>query len=435
MRLVQQPLSARVIIMTIKTWPRVIALADMNAFFASVEQVHNPDLMGKPIGITNSINGTCIITSSYEARAFGVCTGMRVRDAKRLCPDFIQIPANPVLYAKVSTRIMDSLQDISPDIEIFSVDEAFIDLTRCKKVWDTTTEVIGMKIKRKVFSVSKVKCSVGISGDKSTAKWAAKLMKPDGLTIIPPWEAAAKLRGVPVTELCGVNKGIGGFLAKHGAFTCGDVARLPISVLGQRFGSPGKRIWYMCQGKDPDKVQTNIKPPKSIGHGKVMPPNTTSKDTIYMYLIHMTEKVTQRLRKHALTAQCFYIGLKTSHEWLGHKFKIKFPSNDSKPIFELCKIVISRYWHGEGIYQVQLTALDPREEKGQVDLFEDDDTKNHQLNKALDNINKRYGEFTLAPANLLNRSDMPNVIAPAWRPHGHRQTIQDANLEKKESGE
>ena len=407
--------------MTIKTWSRVIALADMNAFFASVEQVDNPDLMGKPIGITNSLTGTCIITSSYEARAFGVCTGMRVKEAKRLCPGFIQIAANPVLYAKVSTRIMDSLQDISPDIEIFSVDEAFIDLTRCKKVWDTTPEVIGMMIKQKVFSVSKVKCSVGISGDKSTAKWAAKSMKPDGLTIIPPWEAATKLRDVAVTELCGVNIGIGAFLAKHGAFTCGDVARLPISILGQRFGNPGKRIWYMCQGKDPDKVQTNIKLPKSVGHGKVMPPNTTAKDTIYMYLIHMTEKVTQRLRKNSLTAQCFYIGLKTKHGWLGRKFKI-------------CKIIIYRYWHGEGIYQVQLTALDPREEKGQIDLFEYDDTKDHQLNKALDNINKRYGEFTLAPANLLNRSVMPNVIAPAWRPHGHRQTIQDVNLEKRESG-
>jgi DNA polymerase-4 len=420
--------------MTIKTWSRVIALADMNAFFASVEQVDNPDLMGKPIGITNSLTGTCIITSSYEARAFGVCTGMRVKEAKRLCPGFIQIAANPVLYAKVSTRIMDSLQDISPDIEIFSVDEAFIDLTRCKKVWDTTPEVIGMMIKQKVFSVSKVKCSVGISGDKSTAKWAAKSMKPDGLTIIPPWEAATKLRDVAVTELCGVNIGIGAFLAKHGAFTCGDVARLPISILGQRFGNPGKRIWYMCQGKDPDKVQTNIKLPKSVGHGKVMPPNTTAKDTIYMYLIHMTEKVTQRLRKNSLTAQCFYIGLKTKHGWLGRKFKIAFPSNSSKPIIELCKIVIYRYWHGEGIYQVQLTALDPREEKGQIDLFEYDDTKDHQLNKALDNINKRYGEFTLAPANLLNRSVMPNVIAPAWRPHGHRQTIQDVNLEKRESG-
>ena len=420
--------------MTIKTWSRVIALADMNAFFASVEQVDNPDLMGKPIGITNSLTGTCIITSSYEARAFGVCTGMRVKEAKRLCPGFIQIAANPVLYAKVSTRIMDSLQDISPDIEIFSVDEAFIDLTRCKKVWDTTPEVIGMMIKQKVFSVSKVKCSVGISGDKSTAKWAAKSMKPDGLTIIPPWEAATKLRDVAVTELCGVNIGIGAFLAKHGAFTCGDVARLPISILSQRFGNPGKRIWYMCQGKDPDKVQTNIKSPKSIGHGKVMPPNTTAKDTIYMYLIHMTEKVTQRLRKNSLTAQCFYIGLKTKHGWLGRKFKIAFPSNSSKPIIELCKIVIYRYWHGEGIYQVQLTALDPREEKGQIDLFEDDDTKDHQLNKALDNINKRYGEFTLAPANLLNRSVMPNVIAPAWRPHGHRQTIQDVSLEKRESG-
>lgn len=409
--------------MSIQDWPRVIALADMNAFFASIEQARNPHLVGKPVGITNGMTGTCIITCSYEARSYGVHTGMRVKEARKLCPSFIQLPANPVLYAEVSSNIMQILHEITPDIEIFSVDEAFLDISRCKKIWHDA-EAIGIEIKHKVFSVSGVRCSVGISGDKTTAKYAAKRYKPDGLTIIPPWEAANTLIDVPVMEICGINKGIAAFLAKRGAFTCGDVAKLPISVLGQRFGNPGKRIWQMCQGKDPDQVENNVKAPKSIGHGKVMPPNTRSRDTIYMYLIHMAEKVAQRLRKNALQAQRFFIGLKTHDGWLGsNQLRTKFPTNDSGPIMELCKVALCRYWHGAGVFQVQVTALDPRQEKGQIDLFGEDNVKQYQLNKAMDLINQRYGEFTLAPAKLLNRSDMPNVIAPAWKPYGHRQTI------------
>ena len=416
--------------MTLEKWPRVIALADMNAFFASVEQVHNPDLIGKPVGITNGLTGTCIITSSYEARSFGIKTGMRVKEAKQLCPDFIQIPANPVLYAHVSTQIMESLQDITPDIEVFSVDEAFLDLTRCKKFWNTTPEIIGTMIKQNVYGVSGVKCSVGISGDKSTAKWAAKLMKPDGLTIIPPWDVAKRLEDIPVMELCGVNKGIGAFLAKRGAYTCGDVAKLPISVLGQRFGNPGKRIWYMCQGKDPDKVQNNIQAPKSVGHGKVMPPNTKDKGTIYMYLVHMAEKVGQRLRMHSLKAQLFSILLKTKQGWLGNRFKTEIPTNDSKEITLLCKYMLYHYWNGQGVFQVQVTAQDPHPVKGQLDMFTEENNKTFLVNKVTDKINDRYGEFTVSPASILNRSDMPNVIAPAWKPYGHRQTIQDANIKK-----
>jgi DNA polymerase-4 len=224
-------------------------------------------------------------------------------------------------------------------------------------------------------------------------------------------------------ELCGINTGIGSFLAQRGAFTCGDVTKLPISVLGQRFGNPGKRIWYMCQGADPDKVQTNLGAPKSIGHGKVMPPNTKDKDTIYMYLIHMAEKVAQRLRRHAMQAQKFLVGLRTVDGWLGGKFKLTFPTNDGKPIIKLCKQVLRDHWHGEGVFQVQVTALDPRSQQGQVDLFAEDVGKAYKLNKAIDLVNERFGEFTVAPAMMLGRSSMPNVIAPAWKPYGHRQTI------------
>ena len=409
--------------MTIKNWPRIIALVDMNAFFASIEQARNPNLIGKPIGITNGIKGSCIITCSYEARAYGVHTGMHVKEAKKLCPSFIRLPSNPVLYAKISTDIMNSLYEITPDIEIFSVDEAFLDMTYCKKIWNSP-ESIAEKIKKKVFSVSGVHCSIGISGDKTTAKYAAKLHKPNGLTIIKPWDAENILKDISVLELCGINKGIGAFLAKRGVFTCGEVKKIPIGVLGQRFGNPGRRIWYMCQGKDPEEVKNNFKAPKTIGHGKVMPPDTRSKNIIYMYLIHMSEKVAQRLRKNNLCAQKFFIGLKTNKDWIGcRQIKTTYPTNDSRQIIKLCKKVLNQYWNGEGIYQVQFTALDLREEKGQIDLFNERNSENRQLNRVIDCINQRYGDFTLASANLLNCSDMPNVISPAWKPYGYRQTI------------
>jgi len=205
--------------------------------------------------------------------------------------------------------------------------------------------------------------------------------------------------------------------------TCGDVTRLPISVLAQRFGNPGRRIWYMCQGADPDKVETNIKAPKSMGHGKVVPPNTRDKNTVYMYLIHMAEKVAGRLRSNAMQAQKYFIGLKCQEGWLGGKLKTTFPTNDSKPIIKLCKQFLTRYWQGQGVFQVQVTALDPHSYKGQIDLFGEDTSRRYQLNRAMDLINERYGEFTVAPMPLLDRSTMPNVIAPAWKPYGHRQTI------------
>lgn len=403
-------------------WPRAIVLMDMNAFFASVEQLDHPEWRGKPVGVTNGTQGTCIITCSYEARAHGVCTGMRVKHARQLCRDFIQVPARPKRYAEVSTRIMHSLNDITPDIEIFSVDEAFLDVTHCQRLFGTAPRIAHM-VKQKVYETTGLLCSVGLSGDKTTAKYAAKLNKPNGLTIIPPWEAATQLRNVPVTELCGINKGIGRFLATYGVTLCGDMHKLPISVLAKRFGNPGRRIWYMCQGQDPDKLQMIVPAPKSIGHGKVMPPNTTSLPVLLMYLKHMAEKVAARLRKNALQATWFSIGLLANFGWLGSRYRTEMATSDGKLITGLCQRMLQECWDGEGISQVQITAHDPLPAYTQLDLFASCDEKQTCVNAAMDDINTRYGEFTLAPARLLNRSKMPNVISPAWKPDGHRQTI------------
>jgi DNA polymerase-4 len=403
-------------------WPRAIILVDMNAFFASIEQRDRPEWRGRPVAITNGQQGTCVITCSYEARAYGIRTGMRLKQARRLCPELIRCPAHPERYAAVSTAIMDALQDITPDIEVFSVDEAFLDVSRCQRLLGTPPRMARLA-KRRVFEASGVLCSVGVSGDKTTAKFAAKLDKPDGLTVIPPWEAAGRLRDVPVTELCGIAEGIGGFLAEHGVHTCGEVKRLPISVLARRFGNPGRRIWYMCQGEDPEKLHGEVPAPQSLGHGKVVPPATRDRELLRTWLLHMSEKVGARLRRHRLQARIFFIGLRTAGGWVGGKLHCALPTDSGQEIMALCRTVLEEIWRGQGVHQVQVTALDPAPAGSQLDLFDAMSEAQREVNAVMDEVNRRYGEFALAPARLLGRSSMPNVIAPAWKPFGHRQTI------------
>jgi len=354
----------------VANWPSAIILVDMNAFFASVEQLDNPSWRGRPVAITNGMQGTCIITCSYEARAYGVQTGMRLKEAVIKCPTLIQCPARPERYAAISSRIMSALQNITPDVEVFSVDEAFLDVTHCQNLLGSPKQIAEL-VKRTVFKASGLLCSIGMSGDKTTAKYAAKQHKPNGLTVVPPWQAKDYLKNVPVTDLCGIAKGIGNFLALRNVHVCSDMIQLPISELACRFGNPGRRIWYMCQGADPDKVQTRVSAPKSIGHGKVIPPNTEDKNIILTYLLHMSEKVAARLRRHHLKAQHFSIGLRNDMQWIGEKAKTRLPTQDGHLIYQLSKHVLSQHWRGEGLHQVQITATDPQPINGQLELFDE----------------------------------------------------------------
>lgn len=407
----------------IQHWPRMIALVDMNCFFAQIEQQDFPFWRNRPVGVTNGKLGSTIITASYEARSFGVNTGMRLREARQLCADIIQAPSRPHRYADVSSSIMAALYDIAPIVEVYSVDEAFLDLTDCQSLYNGA-EHIGRLIKDTISEVSGLTCSVGISGDKTTAKFAAKLNKPDGLTIIEPWKAEARLANEDVTELSGINTGIASFLAQYGIYKCGDMKKVPMSLIAKRFGNPGRRIWLMAQGKDPEPVITEVKDPKSIGHGKVMPPGTRDKGVLLTYFQHMSEKVGARLRRHQFQSDTFFIGVKTEQGWLSTKVKLHNTTDDGGTIYKLCVDFVDGHYYAQECRQVQVTALSPVHGK-QQDLFIDNQTKQKResLNQALDNINERYGEFTVAPMRVIGRSEMPNVIAPAWKPTGHRKTI------------
>lgn len=406
-------------------WQRAIILVDMNAFFASVEQLDHPEWRGLPIAITNGEQGTCIITCSYEARRYGIHTGMRLFEAKERCPGLVICPSNPKRYAAVSTQIMDLLYQKVPDMEIFSIDEAFLDVTAYQTLYGSPP-TIGRMLQQAIFDQTGIPSSVGVSGDKTTAKFAAKLQKPNGFSVIYPWEAKHRLSTVPVTELCGIGSGISRFLARYGIVYCGDMQKMPIGVIAKRFGNLGRRLWYMCQGADPEPLQTQVRAAKSMGHGKVMPPNTIQRDVIDTYFRHMSEKLAARLRANQLAAQHFAVGLRFAERGFeSSKCALAAPTQAGAAIYQLTQQWLQTYWQGEPVNQVQVTALDPKPECGQLDLLISTDQQQTALFGAIDAINHRYGEFTIMPAPLLKRTKMHNVIAPAWRPGGHRQSLPE----------
>ena len=211
-------------------------------------------------------------------------------------------------------------------------------------------------------------------------------------------------------------------LAQYGAYTCGDVAKLPVSLLAKRFGNIGRRIWLMCQGLDPDPIKTTIAAPKSMGHGKVLPPNTRDPAMLHTYLLHMSEKLAARLRRHFFQAKYFWIAVHSpTVGWLGQKRHLAYPSQDGLAIYRLGLLILAQVWQRQAVNQIQVTALDPQPLNLQADFFVA--SRQQHLHKTIDDINQRYGEFTIMPAPLLQRSRMQNVIAPAWKPYGHRQSI------------
>lgn len=385
-------------------WQRAIVLLDMDAFYAAVEILDNPALKNKPVSITNGAHGSTIITCSYAARKYGIRTGMPLFKAKLLCKNLINIPARHKRYSYISNSIMNYIKDyICPDIEVYSVDEAFIDITKIQRSYGPIPK-IAKNIQQQIYKRFGLESSLGISGDKTTAKYAAKQAKPFGIKIVEPRFAAKYLANAHVTDICGISTRIGQFLETYGIEYCRDMHKLPREILTQKFGVTGKRIWYMCQGLDQATVNTNDAPAKSMGHGKVLPPNTKQKEKIMFFFSHMAAKLMARLRQNELYADYFLIAMRTEDKrWLGEKIKVKIEDNNEKKLLQFVKMILAYYWRGEIITQVQITALHLCSSK-QLDLFQDNN-KIKSINNVIDAINNKYNDIVISYATNMEPLD------------------------------
>ena len=207
-------------------WPRCMALVDMKSFFASIEQLDNPSLRGKPVVVVNGNQGSTIITSSYEARAFGIKTGTKLREARFLCPDLICCPTRPERYAAISSNIMQALEmNITPDIEVASIDECYLDLSGVLSQYKSVKSV-AEKIREVVNGASQgLPCSIGISEGKLTAKFCAETNK-GGITIVSPAKIADFMKNAPISSIAGIGRNVGRYLNRIGVQVCGDMRNI-----------------------------------------------------------------------------------------------------------------------------------------------------------------------------------------------------------------
>lgn len=398
---------------------RLILHLDMDAFFASVEQRSNPALQGKPIAVTGSGARTVITTASYEARAFGVRTGMAVWEAQRACPGLILVVGNNRKYTRTSTQIIAILREYSPLVETFSIDEAFLDVTGSLQLFGSAEEIAHL-IKARIRDRFGLTCSIGIAPNKLLAKLASEMNKPDGLTIIRPEEVSRLLETTPVGALCGVGPTTRRTLSHCGIRTCGELGRFPLETLRRRFGVLGDRLRQMGRGEDDSPVVPSEDEVKSVGHSTTIDRDLSEREDILRYLLQLSEMVGRRARRYGLLGKTVTITVRYPDlTTFGKQATLPTATNRSDMIYRASIELLDsiNLTQPVRLLGVRLSNLSHHDQ--QLPLFPEE--RRHSLvADAMDRVNDRFGDSSVTFGSLLGQENCARVIAPAWRPEGIR---------------
>jgi len=273
---------------------RVILHVDMDAFFASVELRHRPELRGRPMIVGGTVRGV-VLSATYEARAFGVRSGMPMTRALRLCPRAVVVPPRHGEYGEVSSAVFAILDTVSDLVEAASVDEAFLDITGSLRRLGPPRQV-GEHIRTRVRAEQGLTCTVGIAPTKFVAKLASTSAKPDGLRIVPPDEVVAFLHPMPVERMWGVGAATAERLHRFGISTVADLAQTPVDTLVRAFGQhQGALLANLAWGRDARPV-VGREPERSIGSEQTFAVDVGDPDQLRRELLRMAEKTASRLR-------------------------------------------------------------------------------------------------------------------------------------------
>lgn len=377
---------------------------DLNSCFATVEQQARPMLRGKPVAIVNRVSEhTAIITASYEAKARGVKVGMKLKEAKLLCPDIVALESDPSKYRYVYHRLLGIMSDYSSHVTMKSIDEGVIDFH------NTTAEMqvrdlveIGHEIKRRLKDEIGVwmRCNIGIATNRFLAKTAAGLHKPDGLDVITAANLTDVLSTMKLTGLTGIAQQNEKRLNSVGIFTPLQFLGSDVVVL-QRivFKSVVGRWWYdRLRGWEVDDNESDI---KRVGRQYVLESFTLKNEEIMQRLHHLCESVGSRMRSQGKSARGIYVYAKTLDRGYWHASKMaQLPYSSDQTIFLLARQLFAQA--PEGIKEIGIHCYELESTKDpQINLFNDQIVQEQQVTEVIDGINKKFGERTIHSANTL----------------------------------
>lgn len=387
------------VIFTIHSWLRAIAHIDADAFFTSCEEAIHPELRGKPI-VTGAERGI-IACASYAAKAKGIQRGIPLHEAKRLCPDLIVLPSDYETYSLFSQRMFAIARRFTPQVEEYSIDEAFVDLTGLRRLHRGSYEEIARKMKGEIEGELGITVSMGLSLTKVLAKVASKYRKPAGMTVIPGREIASYLQDLPVGKIWGIGPATTAYLNKLGITTALEFARLPEATVKKRLTKPGIEIWRELRGDAVYSVSPQAKSSyASISKMKTFAPPTNNPEYLYAHLMRNLESTCLKARRYHLAAKRITAILR-SRNFRDRAAEVTLNRPSCYPL-ELAEVLRGLftflYRHGE-MYRatgVVLSELKP-EAPLQLTLFEDPLRTDQVIRtyQAIDEINGRYGKHTV----------------------------------------
>ena len=386
-------------------WPRIVAHADMDAFYAAIEQLDDPALRGRPVLVGPPSGRGVVLTASYEARPYGVGSAMPMAQARRLCPSAVIIPPRFDRYQDVSQTIMRVFANFSPDVEALSLDEAFLDMTGSKRLFGDP-ESIGHRLKDAVREATGgLTASVGLSGTKYVSKVASAFHKPGGLTVVPPEQAKAWLAPLPVSRLWGVGPKTQARLHQIGLHTIGEVANTDPEFLSAKLGRAGLHFHALAQAEDPRPV-IGQRASKSIGSEHTLDKDVREKAEIKLHLRQSADAIGRRLRQKSYVA--FGVGVKlktTDFQILTRQRQLSDPTDITERLYSVGVGLLDEFDHPGPFRLVGMVAYDLAgiEDRVQLDLF-GTSARQRRLEVAIDELAERFGSDVVYRANNLTKS-------------------------------
>jgi DNA polymerase IV len=377
---------------------------DMDAFYASVEILDNPEFKGKPV-IVGGLSGRGVVAAaSYEARKYGVHSAMPMFQALKNCPDARVVPPRMARYKNVSENVMEILRSFSPLVEQVSIDEAYLNANGCERLFGSADTMAG-EIKNKIKQKVHLTCSVGIAPVKFLAKIASNMNKPDGVTIIYPEQVPGFVQSLPIKNTPGVGPSLFQELRMLGITTLGDIQNFPEKVLTDKLGKFGKRLKELSMGIDTSPI-VPYSLPKSASAEETLGFDTADRELLKKYLLQQADEVGRQLRKTGVKAKTVSIKVKHSDfQQITRRITLKSPTCSSNTLFhEACRLfdecVLLKKVRLIGIGASGFVHTNHPVQMKLFDIPNQAENNWEKVDKTLDMIQERFGKEILGRATF-----------------------------------
>jgi DNA polymerase-4 len=374
---------------------------DMDAFFASVELLEHPELVGKPVIVGHPSARSVVTAATYEARKFGVNSAMPMAVALRRCPQAIVLEPHYDRYTKYSALVMDVFRGVTPMVEVLGIDEAFLDVAGARRLLGTPWQ-IGTLIRERVFAETGLHCSVGAAATKYVAKLASSRAKPDGLLVVPKADTLTFLHPQPISALWGVGAKTAEKLERLGLRTVGDVADTPVDALTRAVGpAMAAHFHALAWGRDPRQVVTE-QFEKSIGHERTFETNIADISELEKEMLRLANAVGVRLRRADVQARTVALKLRfADFSTISRSRTLAEPTDLGRRLYEEARSLYAESGRvGEPIRLLGVRGEQLVGSAADAGLW-DDDGDWREAEHAVDAITAKFGRSLVRPATLL----------------------------------